>query len=132
MATSVRVNNRDATFRRAGDHELVLTPPGRRDWAAEHRYGNGTTEQFEALATRVSGQDLATLFQTWPFTPGRPGLPTAPANATASRGGAVNTPAQALPGPAAAAPTTPVAPVAPVAPRSWALIQQARAELHGH
>lgn len=45
-------------------------------WTAQTRYGNGTTEQFKALAERVSGQDLDALFQTWLYTPGRPTAPS--------------------------------------------------------
>ena len=41
-------------------------------WARDHRDGNGTTEQFIALAEQISGQDLGPLFQKWLFTPGRP------------------------------------------------------------
>ncbi|GLZ03145.1 metallopeptidase [Actinomadura sp. NBRC 104412] len=46
-----------------------------RTWVAEHRYGNATTEQFTALAERVSGQDLDAFFQTWIYSPGKPPLP---------------------------------------------------------
>ncbi|GAA3938401.1 M1 family metallopeptidase [Actinomadura viridis] len=48
-----------------------------RTWAADHRYGNVTTEQFTALAERISGQDLAGFFQTWIYSPGKPPLPAA-------------------------------------------------------
>ncbi|MER7891044.1 M1 family metallopeptidase [Micromonospora sp. NPDC094482] len=41
-------------------------------WTAEHRYGNGTIAQFQALAERISGLDLTDLFTTWLFTAGRP------------------------------------------------------------
>ena len=41
-------------------------------WTAEHRYGNGTIAQFQALAERISGQDLDPVFTTWLYTPGRP------------------------------------------------------------
>jgi aminopeptidase N len=43
-----------------------------RTWVAEHTYGNGTTEQFTALAERISGKDLDALFQAWLFTGSRP------------------------------------------------------------
>jgi aminopeptidase N len=43
-----------------------------RTWAAEHRHGNGTTEQFMALSERVSGRDLDQFFQTWLYTPQKP------------------------------------------------------------
>ena len=39
-----------------------------RTWAAEQGGGTGSTEQFEALAERVSGQDLAGFFEAWLFT----------------------------------------------------------------
>lgn len=43
-----------------------------RDWAANHRNGNGTIEQFVALAEQDSGQPLYDLFHTWLFTKGKP------------------------------------------------------------
>ena len=43
-----------------------------RSWAAEHRHGHGTTEQFMALSERVSGRDLNAFFQTWLYTPQKP------------------------------------------------------------
>ncbi len=45
-----------------------------RRWATQHRYGNVSTAEFVALAQRVSGQDLTTLFTTWLSTPARPEL----------------------------------------------------------
>jgi aminopeptidase N len=36
-----------------------------RTWTATHRYGNATTEQFEALAETISGQELTPFFDTW-------------------------------------------------------------------
>ena len=77
-----------------------------RDWAAEHRYGNCTTAQFEALAERVSGKPLADMFQAWLYTPQKP---------------AVATPAAKLAAPVAAKLA------APVAPKSWSLIEQSHA-----
>ncbi|TMR21650.1 M1 family metallopeptidase [Nonomuraea turkmeniaca] len=41
-------------------------------WAADHRYGHVTTEQFIELAERMSGKDLGTLFDAWLFQPRRP------------------------------------------------------------
>src|SRR3954447_4276234 len=41
-------------------------------WAAEHRHGNGTTEQFTALSEQISGEDLGAFFQTWLYTPAKP------------------------------------------------------------
>jgi aminopeptidase N len=43
-----------------------------RTWAAEQGGGTGSTEQFEALAERLSGQDLAAFFDAWLFTSARP------------------------------------------------------------
>ncbi|MER6595092.1 M1 family metallopeptidase [Micromonospora purpureochromogenes] len=67
-------------------------------WTAEHRYGNGTVAQFQALAERISGLDLDELFTTWLFTAGRPELATA-ARATAA--------------------------AAPAQPKSWTKIREA-------
>jgi hypothetical protein len=49
-------------------------------WATDNAGGNVTTEEFIALAESISGQDLGSLFDTWLFTPGKPGA--APAGAT--------------------------------------------------
>jgi aminopeptidase N len=46
-----------------------------RTWAADHRYGNGSTEEFTALAEKISGKDLDALFQAWLYTPSKPVLP---------------------------------------------------------
>jgi aminopeptidase N len=46
-----------------------------RTWVAEHKYGNGDTAQFIALAERISGLQLDDLFQTWLYTPEKP-VPT--------------------------------------------------------
>jgi aminopeptidase N len=43
-----------------------------RAWTTEHRYGNVTTEQFIALAERMSGKDLTPLFDAWLFQPRKP------------------------------------------------------------
>ena len=43
-----------------------------RAWAAAHREGHGTTAQFVALAERVSGQALGTLFHDWLYVAARP------------------------------------------------------------
>jgi len=43
-----------------------------RGWPAAHRYGNGTTAQFVALAEKVSGRNLDALFQAWLYTPAKP------------------------------------------------------------
>ena len=60
-----------------------------RRWAQSRRGENVTTDEFIALAERISGQDLDDLFETWLFTPGRPELQTATATeaaTTAARG----------------------------------------------
>jgi hypothetical protein len=41
-------------------------------WAAQHRYGHGTTAQFIALSERVSHRNLDRLLDAWLFTPGKP------------------------------------------------------------
>ncbi len=41
-----------------------------RTWLASHRYGDGTTGEFIALAEKISGQQLDSLFDTWLFTAG--------------------------------------------------------------
>ena len=43
-----------------------------REWAASQGGGNGTTEEFTALAERISGEQLDDLFQIWLFTPEKP------------------------------------------------------------
>ncbi|MFG1752901.1 M1 family metallopeptidase [Streptosporangium sandarakinum] len=43
-----------------------------RTWTAEHRYGYVTTEEFVALAERISGRQLDALFDAWLFKPARP------------------------------------------------------------
>ncbi|MFL6124866.1 M1 family metallopeptidase [Actinophytocola sp.] len=45
-----------------------------RTWASEHRYSTGTTEEFIALAERISGQQLDGLFTTWLYTKGKPAV----------------------------------------------------------
>ena len=46
-----------------------------RDWAAEHRGGNGSNEEFVALAERVSGQELDAFFDAWLNNPPKPPNP---------------------------------------------------------
>ncbi|QFR01827.1 M1 family metallopeptidase [Streptomyces phaeolivaceus] len=46
-----------------------------RAWAKQHRYGHGTTAQFERLAEQESGVRLDKLFKTWLHTKGKPGHP---------------------------------------------------------
>jgi aminopeptidase N len=48
-----------------------------RAWARERRYGHGTTPQFEALATRLSKQDLGGFFDAWLHESTRPALTAA-------------------------------------------------------
>lgn len=43
-----------------------------RAWAAQRRGGNGTVQDFLALAERRSGQQLDTLAGAWLYRPGRP------------------------------------------------------------
>jgi aminopeptidase N len=43
-----------------------------RTWAATHRYGNGSTAQFIALAERISHTDLTNFFKVWIYSPGKP------------------------------------------------------------
>ena len=43
-----------------------------RTWAATHRHGTGSTAQFEALAARLSKQDLTSFFTIWLHTAGKP------------------------------------------------------------
>jgi aminopeptidase N len=43
-----------------------------RRWTAEHRYGHGTTDAFEALAEQVSGTDLTAFFDAWVRQPAQP------------------------------------------------------------
>ncbi|HEU4423390.1 MAG TPA: M1 family aminopeptidase, partial [Pilimelia sp.] len=72
-----------------------------RTWTDQRKFGNGTTEQFQALAEEISGRNLSELFTTWLFTPGRPALGTAAATAKA-----------------------------PAAPKSWTKMRQAHALTH--
>jgi aminopeptidase N len=43
-----------------------------RDWVSQHRYGNGTTQQFIALAESEAGVSLAHFFDLWLFQPRKP------------------------------------------------------------
>jgi aminopeptidase N len=45
-----------------------------RTWVNDHKYGNADTAAFTALAQRVSGRDLGTLFDHWLFQRGKPTL----------------------------------------------------------
>jgi aminopeptidase N len=55
--------------------EKIATKPmlrALRRWATVHRYGNGDTRQFIALAERISGKNLGPFFQRWLFKRGKP------------------------------------------------------------
>ena len=43
-----------------------------RNWLAARAGGNGSTEQFAALAEQVSGEDLDGFFHAWLVAPTRP------------------------------------------------------------
>jgi aminopeptidase N len=43
-----------------------------RTWIREQKGGNGSSEEFEALAARVSGEDLTGFFTAWLRTPAKP------------------------------------------------------------
>jgi aminopeptidase N len=47
-----------------------------KNWAAEKANGNATTPEFVALAERVSGKQLDSLFQAWVYGKKRPPRPT--------------------------------------------------------
>ncbi|GGK67954.1 peptidase [Planomonospora parontospora subsp. parontospora] len=58
-----------ALRRKIGDRdffELLKT------WNREHRYGYVTTEEFTALAEKISGKDLDALFDAWLFQESKP------------------------------------------------------------
>ncbi len=52
-------------------------------WARTQAGGNVTTDEFIALAERISGQDLGDLFETWLFTPSKPVLASTQRSTTA-------------------------------------------------
>jgi len=43
-------------------------------WLAQHRYGDGSINQFIGLAEKISGKPLHDLFETWLFTKGKPAV----------------------------------------------------------
>ncbi len=43
-----------------------------RTWIREQRGGNATSEEFEEVAARVSGEDLGSFFSAWIRTPSKP------------------------------------------------------------
>ncbi|MEU8876467.1 M1 family metallopeptidase [Streptomyces javensis] len=85
-----------------GDKDFFAILKG---WTAEHRYGNASVKDFVAYAEKVSGKPLASLFDTWLFTPSKP--------AAAQARAAEVSPAKA-----------------PVRPKSWQRIQDAHSA-HG-
>ncbi|WP_155884510.1 M1 family metallopeptidase [Actinomadura flavalba] len=58
-----------ALRREVGDEKFFATLQA---WVKEHRHGSATTEQFIALAERVSGKQLDGLFKSWLYDKGRP------------------------------------------------------------
>lgn len=42
------------------------------EWLEENAFSTGSTEEFMALAERVSAEDLDGFFETWLFTPEKP------------------------------------------------------------
>jgi aminopeptidase N len=56
-----------------------------KEWVASQAGGTVTTDEFIAVAEKVSGMQLDALFDAWLFTPGKPaGLPDAPPDAGAA------------------------------------------------
>ncbi len=43
-----------------------------RTWVVQHKYGNGSIDEFMALSETIAGFSLKSLFDTWLFTPGKP------------------------------------------------------------
>jgi aminopeptidase N len=43
-----------------------------RTWASDHKGGNGSTEQFQALAEDISGLDLGGFFDAWVHSTSKP------------------------------------------------------------
>ncbi|TLQ42219.1 M1 family metallopeptidase [Streptomyces marianii] len=46
-----------------------------RGWAATHRHGNASTQDFTAYVERMSGKDLGALWDVWLYGDGRPSRP---------------------------------------------------------
>ena len=44
------------------------------DWAAQHRYGNVSTQEFIRFAERISHRNLDAFFHTWVYSPGKPAI----------------------------------------------------------
>ncbi|HEU4449230.1 MAG TPA: M1 family metallopeptidase [Gaiellaceae bacterium] len=66
-----------------------------RRWATKYEGGNVTTDQFIALAEKVSGEELDELFQTWLFTDTRPESPSPVSAAARAAAGASGAPVAA-------------------------------------
>ena len=64
-------------------------------WPTENGGGNGTVEQFIALAEEISGQQLDVFFQTWLYTPAKPVLDASAAGALTADQSAGKAPASA-------------------------------------
>ncbi len=62
----------EALREKVGDAAFYATL---RDWVAQHRYGNASTQQFIALAEADSGAQLDRFFDAWLFAPHRPPRP---------------------------------------------------------
>ena len=58
-----------ALRRRIGDDHFARLL---KTWTSSHRHGHGATAQFEALASSISGQDLASFFDAWLVQPVKP------------------------------------------------------------
>jgi aminopeptidase N len=56
-----------------------------REWASSKSGGNGTTEEFIALAEQVAGRQLDAVFDTWLFTAGKPAFSTPAGQARVAR-----------------------------------------------
>jgi aminopeptidase N len=59
----------EALRQRIGDEAFYATL---RAWVAQRAYGNGTIDEFIALAEAQSAEDLDGLFQTWLIEAGKP------------------------------------------------------------
>jgi len=54
-------------------------------WAANKQYSTGTTDEFIALAEKISGKQLDSLFDTWLYTAGKPAVGPNGQSAAAAR-----------------------------------------------
>jgi aminopeptidase N len=56
-------------------HEKIGDPAfraGTRMWLQRYRNGDASTEDFQAVFEKASGQDLSAFFDTWVRTPVKP------------------------------------------------------------